>query len=104
MAEQLVTTMSGEWDPSQYHDEYRESLMAYIQEKVEAGELEAAPEAEEEAVRERADVIDIMSLLKRSVQQQGGGKGGKKSGSRAAAKKSTKKAGTKSRSRKRKAG
>jgi DNA end-binding protein Ku len=26
MAEQLIESMSGDWDPSHYHDEFRERL------------------------------------------------------------------------------
>ena len=44
MAEQLVSAMTGEFDPSEYHDEYREALLGVIEEKV-AGHEIVAPEA-----------------------------------------------------------
>ena len=44
MAEQLVAAMTGEFDPAEYHDEYREALMGVIEEKV-AGHEIVAPAA-----------------------------------------------------------
>lgn len=67
MAERLIEGMVEEWDPEAYRDRYREDLLALIDRKVEAGETEtvAAP-VEEEAGRE-PQVVDIMTLLKKSV-------------------------------------
>src|SRR5438105_6121790 len=47
MAEQLIEAMTGEFDPEQYHDEYREALMQVIESKVEGRETVAAPEQPE---------------------------------------------------------
>ena len=41
MAKQLVQAMTGEFDPTQYHDEYREALLAVIEAKVEGQPVEA---------------------------------------------------------------
>jgi DNA end-binding protein Ku len=73
MAEMLVDQMVEEWNPDKYKDTYRDDLLARIKEKVAAGETEVVtPEAgeEEEAVAE--GVIDIMSLLKKSVAEAKG--------------------------------
>jgi DNA end-binding protein Ku len=68
MAERLVAEMTGEWDPKQYHDEYRDELLAFIRKRSRAGKLTSAPESEEEpATPRRADIIDIAELLKRSL-------------------------------------
>jgi DNA end-binding protein Ku len=68
IAEMLVDNMTSEWDPRKYHDEYREALMEWIQKKAQAGE--GMPPAQEVAEgREEGKVIDMMELLKRSVQQ-----------------------------------
>jgi DNA end-binding protein Ku len=68
MAEQLVDSMVDEWDPSGYADTYHDDLMALIARKVQAGELTAAePAPEAPAAKEGAEVVDIMSLLKKSV-------------------------------------
>lgn len=72
MAEHLVEGMLEKWDPNQYHDEYRQDLLALIEKKVKSGNthtLTAAPKAEKPA--KSAEVIDLMSLLKKSVQQAG---------------------------------
>ena len=73
MAEQLVEQLTTEFDPNEYRDEYRDDLLALIHRKAEAGETAAvaqpAPEAEEER---GAEVVDIMTLLKRSVERAGG--------------------------------
>lgn len=71
MAERLVEEMVEPWQPEKFRDSYRDDLLARIQEKIRAGETEAvvAEAASEEA--EGADVLDIMSLLKRSVEKAG---------------------------------
>ena len=73
MAGKLIEGMVDQWDPSQYKDEYREDLMARIEEKVKKGETEEIPEPEE-VPSEAAEpqVIDIMDLLKRSLEKSGG--------------------------------
>lgn len=71
MAERLVGEMVESWEPAKYRDRYRDDLLARIQEKIQAGETEAV--VEEEAAEEEAgaEVVDIMSLLKRSVERVG---------------------------------
>ncbi|MBI5453162.1 MAG: Ku protein [Deltaproteobacteria bacterium] len=68
MAEKLVKGMASDWDPSKYRDTYREELEGYIKRKIEAGETGAAKEAPP-ALPARGEVIDLMSLLKKSVQE-----------------------------------
>jgi DNA end-binding protein Ku len=62
MAEQLISAMTGEFDPEQYHDEYREALMQVIESKVEGRETVAAPEAPEST-----KLVDLMAALQASV-------------------------------------
>jgi DNA end-binding protein Ku len=73
MAETLVASMEEPWDPMEYHDEYRDAVMQLIDEKVRSGgeRIERQPEAE--LPEEGAEVIDIMALLKRSVEAAGSG-------------------------------
>ena len=71
LAETLVEQMVAEWDPNKYRDSYREDVLALIRKKVEAGEtrvVEEVPHPEEEEV---PGVVDIMSLLKKSVAERG---------------------------------
>jgi DNA end-binding protein Ku len=65
MAEQLVASMAGEWEPDKYHDEYREALLAWIDEKAKTGRVEPPPAPRKE--RKGAEVVDLMSLLRRSI-------------------------------------
>jgi DNA end-binding protein Ku len=61
MAEQLVASMTGEFDADEYADEYREALMAVIEKKV-AGEK---PEPQERAAP--TNITDLMAALEASV-------------------------------------
>ena len=69
MAQQLVSGMAGEWDPDEFHDEYREDLLALIDRKVKEGDTNAVspPETYEEAEPKQRRGVDLMSLLKESV-------------------------------------
>jgi DNA end-binding protein Ku len=61
MAEQLVASMSGVFNPEEYHDDYRQALMAVIEAKV-AGEA-PAPAQRVEPTR----IGDLMAALEASV-------------------------------------
>jgi DNA end-binding protein Ku len=61
MAEQLIASMTGEFDPVEFRDEYRDALMAVIEAKV-AGE-EPTPIAQAEPTR----IGDLMAALEASV-------------------------------------
>lgn len=69
MAKQLIASMESEWKPERYHDEYRERLMDWIDEMVKSHG--ATPIRHAEAEEEPAtEVIDMMSLLKKSMEQR----------------------------------
>src|SRR5882672_3942423 len=69
MAKTLIDDMADEWQPEKYHDTYHEDLLKRIEEKVKAGETEVITEPEkEETAAKSAEVIDLMSLLKKSVE------------------------------------
>ena len=69
MAKSLIDSMSAEWNPSKYRDDYREALMEVIEEKVEAGgkEIEAKPKKGPKPTK----VIDLVSVLQKSLEQTG---------------------------------
>jgi DNA end-binding protein Ku len=77
MAVDLVENMSVEWTPEKYHNVYRDALLAWIQEKAEAAEIPKAPR-KEKAPAAKGDVIDMMDLLKKSVEQSKKERGGSK--------------------------
>jgi DNA end-binding protein Ku len=73
MAERLVDDMTMEaWDPTDYHDTYRDDILKLIEQKAQ-GKLKAAPKAK--APRE-AEVIDFSALLERSLAARKRGRGG----------------------------
>ena len=76
MAEMLIDGMTAEWDPSKYKDTYRDDLMALIEKKIETGQTEVLDETPVETEHEEPrGVIDIMALLKKSVEAtKAGGK------------------------------
>jgi DNA end-binding protein Ku len=85
MAERLVEGMVDAWDPDKYRDDYYKDLMKMIHERAEAGQLDEAPEAPPAPRPERAgNVVDLMALLKQSVEG-----GGRKPARKAPAKKTT---------------
>jgi DNA end-binding protein Ku len=70
IAEELVNSMSTQWKPSKYENEYQGSLLDFIAKKVKAGESYSPKEVKEEVQEKRSGkVIDIMDLLKKSVEK-----------------------------------
>jgi DNA end-binding protein Ku len=61
MAEQLVMAMTGEFDATAYHDEYREALLEIIEAKAEGQQIEAPAPAP------TTGVADLMAALEASV-------------------------------------
>lgn len=70
-SEQLIETMSGEWEPEQYQDQFRERLQQVIKQRMSEKGLVKRHE-EEPAVAENAttNVVDFMSLLQQSIQSK----------------------------------
>ncbi|MDX3893170.1 Ku protein [Pusillimonas sp.] len=73
MASRLLEDMTQPWDPEQYRDEYRDDLMATIEEKIASGRTHSLEEAEEAPRRKSGKVIDLMSMLQRSIEERGSG-------------------------------
>jgi DNA end-binding protein Ku len=61
MARQLIDSLSGEWNPQEFTDEYREALLKIVEAKLNGQEIEVV-EAEP-----TAKVVDLMEALKASV-------------------------------------
>ena len=64
MAESLVESMAGDFDPDQYKDEYREALQKVIDAKIEGREI---VETDEVASPRSDNVVDLMAALRASV-------------------------------------
>ena len=68
MASQLIDSMSGEWQPSEYRDEFREKLSKAIEQRLASkGVTATVNEDEEVAADATTNVVDFMALLKKSI-------------------------------------
>ncbi len=63
IAKQLVESLAGPFDPSKYHDTYREEVIDLIERKANGEEIAVQPVSEEEA----EPVPDLMAALKASL-------------------------------------
>ena len=84
MAQQLIDSLSSEFDPSQYRDEYRDKVLELIERKASGEEIAVQPEAPQPA-----KVPDLMAALEASLaavktddKKDGGGKKEKKAAKR----------------------
>ena len=73
MARRLVEGMSAAWKPEEHRDTYHEDLLALIEKRVQAGQTEVVtePSQEEEQRPAKGEVVDLMALLKKSVEEKG---------------------------------
>jgi DNA end-binding protein Ku len=78
MAGSLIDTLTGDFDPAQYKDDYREALQAVIDAKIEGREVVAPAQPEQSG----GAVLDLMAALRASVDAA---KGKKASGGEPAA-------------------
>jgi DNA end-binding protein Ku len=84
MAQQLIDSLSSEFDPSQYRDEYRDKVLELIERKAQGEAIAVQPEAPKPE-----KVPDLMAALEASLAAVKDDSGGKKDG--AGAKKAAKK-------------
>jgi DNA end-binding protein Ku len=69
MAESLISTMAGDFDPTAFTDDYREAMQQLLEAKQSGGEVQQVPEAADDG---GGAVVDLMSALRRSVERAGG--------------------------------
>lgn len=73
MAMALVEGMSEEWKPEQYHDTYREDVMAIVEEKVKSRQTKTITmPGKEKAPASSGNVIDLVALLQQSIGKKPG--------------------------------
>jgi DNA end-binding protein Ku len=75
MARQLIDSLSADFDPTKYHDTYRERVIELIERKAEGKEIAVQP------AEEPVEVPDLMAALEASVNaarknRESGGRGG----------------------------
>jgi DNA end-binding protein Ku len=91
MAQQLIDSLSSEFDPSQYRDEYRDKVLELIERKASGEEIAVQPEAPK-----AEKVPDLMAALEASLAAVKDDSGGKKDAAKKTSKKTREKAGAKS--------
>ena len=62
MAEQLIDSLSAEFEPSKFHDDYREQVLELIERKAAGEEIAVQPQAEEPEA-----APDLMAALEASL-------------------------------------
>jgi len=81
MANALIESMSSEWQPDKYRDEYRDAVMEMIESKAKNKALPAAPAAPTRGT----NVVDLVKVLQESINRSQSGRvkrGGNGAGSR----------------------
>jgi DNA end-binding protein Ku len=63
MANALIESMSSDWDPKKYRDEYRDAVMEMIEQKAKNKQLPAAPAA----APRTTNVVDLVKVLQESI-------------------------------------
>ncbi|AWT56413.1 MULTISPECIES: non-homologous end joining protein Ku [Mycolicibacterium] len=76
MAGQVVESMTDDFKPDLYHDDYQEQLRELVQAKLEGGEAFSVEEQPAELDEGTEDVSDLLAKLEASVKARKGGKSG----------------------------
>jgi DNA end-binding protein Ku len=82
LATQIVESLTTDWDPSRYRDDYTEQLEHLIKDKAKGKQVTVEPAAEQEA-----KVLDLMEALRASVEEHKGRRSAGTTGSKRPAKK-----------------
>ena len=72
MAASLVESLGADFDPSDFHDDYRDAVVAMIEQKRSTGETRPAPVAEK--TDDGDSMTDLLTALQRSVEAARAGK------------------------------
>lgn len=76
MAEKLIEDMTTKWNPDAYKDTYRADILKRVRAKVKAGKAtEITEDVAEETSDDSANVLDLMPLLKKSLESKKGKSG-----------------------------
>jgi DNA end-binding protein Ku len=73
-ARQLVDSLTTEWDPSRYHDTYRERVLELLERKAEGEDIVTKTDDEPSG-----NVVDLMAALEASIERARGERTGKAS-------------------------
>jgi DNA end-binding protein Ku len=59
----LVETLAGDFDASEFEDDYAEAVEALVKAKIEGGEVKKTPQS----TKSSGEVVDLLAALQRSV-------------------------------------
>src|SRR4051794_19092372 len=71
MAHMLVETLAGDFDASEFEDDYAEAVEALVKAKIEGGEIKRTPTS----TKSSGEVVDLLAALQRSVDAAKKGRG-----------------------------
>ena len=93
MAKMLVETLAGDFDASEFEDDYAGAVEALVKAKIEGGEVERTPTS----TKTSGEVVDLLAALQRSVDaaKKGRGEASSEEPAKATTKKAAKKTATK---------
>jgi DNA end-binding protein Ku len=63
MANMLVETLAGDFEPSEFEDDYAEAVEALVKAKIEGGEVKRTATS----TKSSGEVVDLLAALQRSV-------------------------------------
>ena len=63
MANMLVETLAGDFEPAEFEDDYAEAVEAMVKTKIEGGEVKRTPTS----TKSSGEVVDLLAALQRSV-------------------------------------
>jgi DNA end-binding protein Ku len=63
MANMLVETLAGDFEPEEFEDDYAEAVEAMVKNKIEGGEVKKTPTS----TKSSGEVVDLLAALQRSV-------------------------------------
>ena len=78
MAAQIIDSLTSDWDPSRYHDTYREQVLELLKKKAKGEEIVV----DEDETDEGGQVLDLMAALEASLKEakKGGSSRGRATG------------------------
>ena len=71
MAQMLVETLAGDFDPAEFEDDYAEAVETLVKSKIEGGEVSRQPTS----TKSSGEVVDLLAALQRSVAAAKKGRG-----------------------------
>jgi DNA end-binding protein Ku len=87
MAHMLVETLAGDFDASEFEDDYAEAVQALVKAKIEGGEIKRTPTS----TKSSGEVVDLLAALQKSVEAAKTARGEDDDSEKAAKKKPAKK-------------